>query len=78
MQQRQVTGAAGRAAGAAIRYDSAWAAARTVLAREGLGGLYKGLVPTLMRVVPQSAVTFVVYERVLAMLAGQREGVETG
>ena len=73
LQQRQVGTAV--AAGAAammggLRYDGGWAAARTVLAREGVGGLYKGLAPTLLRVVPQSAVTFVVYERVLSLLSG--------
>lgn len=32
---------------------------------EGLGGFYKGLGPSLLRVVPASAITFVVYEQTL-------------
>jgi solute carrier family 25 (mitochondrial folate transporter), member 32 len=76
LQQRQVGGIGGLGGGgggsgpaaASIRYDRGLAAARTVLAREGFAGLYKGLAPTLLRVVPQSALTFVVYERVLGLL----------
>jgi len=37
----------------------------STLRREGVRGLYKGLVPNLIRVMPQSAVTFLVYETVL-------------
>eukprot|EP00889_Picochlorum_renovo_P001055 jgi/Picre1/28085/NNA_001044.t1 len=36
--------------------------------REGIKGLYKGLVPNLLRVMPQSGVTFAVYEAVLQAL----------
>jgi len=36
--------------------------------REGIGGFYKGLVPNLMRVAPQSALTFLVYESVMRLL----------
>jgi len=63
MQQRQL------AAGVGPRYDAPLAALRTVLAREGARGLYKGLAPTLLRVVPQSAITLVVYERVVGALS---------
>lgn len=35
---------------------------------EGVRGFYKGLGPALLRVMPQSAVTLVVYEKVLAVL----------
>lgn len=36
--------------------------------REGLRGFYKGLGPALIRVMPQSAVTLVAYEKILSML----------
>ena len=39
-----------------------------LLQREGLGGLYKGLAPNVLRVMPQSALTFLVYESVLRAL----------
>ncbi len=36
--------------------------------REGVAGFYRGIGPALLRVMPQSAVTFVVYENVLRAL----------
>lgn len=42
------------------------------LQREGLGGFYKGLVPNVLRVMPQSALTFLVYESVMRLLAAQQ------
>ena len=59
---------AASASAAVVRYDRLASAFRTILAREGWGGFYKGLSPTLLRVVPQSALTFVAYERVLTLL----------
>jgi solute carrier family 25 (mitochondrial folate transporter), member 32 len=38
------------------------------LAREGVGGLYRGLLPNVLRVMPQSALTFMVYETVMNQL----------
>ena len=35
---------------------------------EGLRGFYRGLGPALLRVLPQSALTMTVYEKVLQML----------
>lgn len=46
-------------------------AARLTWAREGLGGFYKGLAPALIRVMPQSALTMVVYENVLRLIQQQ-------
>jgi hypothetical protein len=36
---------------------------------EGVGGLYKGLVPNTLRVLPSSAITFMVYEAVTKWLS---------
>ena len=55
----------------AVQYNSFVHAFRTILKREGFTGLYKGLVPNLLRVMPQSAVTFLVYETVMRLLASQ-------
>ena len=41
---------------------------RSIVRKEGLRGFYKGMVPNLMRTMPQSAVTFVVYEGILGAL----------
>lgn len=61
LQQRQETGRA-------VRYTSGWLALQVILRREGVGGLYKGLLPNVLRVMPQSALTFLVYEKVLDLL----------
>lgn len=43
-------------------YSGVWDVARTTLRREGLGGLYKGLTPNLLKVAPALSITWVVYE----------------
>lgn len=45
--------------------------------REGFAGLYKGLVPNVLRVMPQSALTFLVYESVMHYLS-ERSGSTAG
>ncbi|EMC96953.1 hypothetical protein BAUCODRAFT_32699 [Baudoinia panamericana UAMH 10762] len=44
------------------RYKGAWDVVRKVWAREGFVGFYKGLVPNIIRVLPSTCVTFLVYE----------------
>ncbi len=41
---------------------------RLTMQREGLRGFYKGLLPSLLRVIPQSAVTLVFYENIMRLL----------
>lgn len=60
-----------RSEGRALVYSSSWQAARLTWAREGLGGFYKGLAPSLARVMPQSAITLAVYEGIVALLERQ-------
>jgi hypothetical protein len=45
---------------------------KTVLAREGVKGLYKGWVLSVFKAAPTTGVTFAVYERALKQL-GQQE-----
>jgi solute carrier family 25 (mitochondrial folate transporter), member 32 len=52
----------------AIRYRSGMDVLRITWRREGVGGLYKGIVPNVLRVMPQSAVTFLVYETAMKYL----------
>lgn len=40
----------------------------SILRKEGLAGFYKGMVPNLMRTMPHSAITFVLYEGILRTL----------
>nr|ABK25070.1 unknown [Picea sitchensis] len=43
-------------------YTGMWDAVRRILQAEGLAGLYKGIVPSVIKAAPAGAVTFVVYE----------------
>ena len=52
----------------AIRYRGGMDVLRITLRREGWRGLYKGIVPNVLRVMPQSALTFLVYETVMRQL----------
>ena len=54
--------------GDALLYRNTAQTFRTIVAREGARGLYKGMGPHLLRVMPQSAITFLVYERTLQLL----------
>lgn len=54
----------------ALKYRGMVDVVRKTLAREGVGGLYKGLLPNVLRVMPQSALTFLVYESVMRQLGG--------
>lgn len=55
----------------AVQYRDGLATFRLILQREGAGGLYKGLVPNVLRVMPQSAITFLVYEKVMQLLEAE-------
>lgn len=57
----------------ALKYSSFTHVVRVTMRREGVSGFYKGLVPNLLRVMPQSAVTFLVYEAVLNALHHQSQ-----
>jgi hypothetical protein len=63
-----------RAEGRALVYSSSWQAVSLTWRREGLAGFYKGLAPSLMRVMPQSAITLMVYEGLVKLLDEQFGG----
>ncbi|KAB8343183.1 hypothetical protein FH972_022773 [Carpinus fangiana] len=46
-----------------------WTCLRTIVQQEGLGALYGGLTPHLLRVVPSAAIMFSVYEATLRIMA---------
>ncbi|GAB4848516.1 Folate transporter 1, chloroplastic, variant 2 [Ancistrocladus abbreviatus] len=50
------------------RYADSWHVVRETARFEGVQGFYKGITPNLLKNVPASAITFVVYENVLKML----------
>lgn len=57
-----------RSEGRAIVYNSSWQTLTVTWQREGLQGFYRGLVPSLMRTIPQSAVTLTMYEWLVKVL----------
>lgn len=50
------------------RYVNTWRTFQAIWRYEGFRGLYKGIVPNLLRVVPSSSLTFLVYESVMKFL----------
>ncbi|KAJ3042343.1 hypothetical protein HDV00_007477 [Rhizophlyctis rosea] len=48
--------------GARFQYNGMWDAWVTIIRQEGLKGLYAGMVPNYLKVVPATAVSFVTYE----------------
>jgi solute carrier family 25 folate transporter 32 len=60
-------------------YKGAWDVVRKVWRHEGLGGFYKGLGPNVVRVLPSTCVTFLVYENTkfyLPRIIGREEEPE--
>ncbi len=55
--------------GRTLVYRTTWEAVTLTWTREGFLGFYKGLVPSLLRVMPQSAITLVVYENILRVIS---------
>jgi len=54
-----------------VQYRDGLATFKLIMQRESTGGLYKGLVPNVLRVMPQSAITFLVYEKVMQLLEAE-------
>ncbi len=55
------------------RYLGFFSSLRCVVRREGFSGLYKGMVPNVLRTLPSSGVTFMVYESTRSFLSRGRE-----
>jgi solute carrier family 25 phosphate transporter 23/24/25/41 len=51
-------------------YASIWDACRKIYRFEGVGGFFKGMVPTYLKVVPSVAISFGTYE-VLKRVGGE-------
>ncbi|GMI68171.1 folate transporter 1 [Hibiscus trionum] len=50
------------------RYTNSWHVVKETARYEGFRGFYKGINPNLLRNVPASSITFLVYENVLKFL----------
>jgi solute carrier family 25 thiamine pyrophosphate transporter 19 len=51
---------------------------REILAREGLGGFYKGALPSIAKAAPAAAVTFACYDFFMRMLLAQAAAGSAG
>jgi solute carrier family 25 folate transporter 32 len=58
------------------KYQGAWDVMRKIAKREGIQGFYKGMGPNIVRVLPSTCVTFLVYENVKFYLPRVLDGVE--
>ncbi|KAF5843664.1 mitochondrial carrier domain-containing protein [Dunaliella salina] len=56
-----------------LTYKNSWQVMKLTWKHEGVRGFYKGLGPALLRVMPQSAITLVVYEKLLTLLKAQKQ-----
>jgi hypothetical protein len=65
-------------AGRALVYHTTREAVVLTWQREGLAGFYKGLAPSLLRVMPQSAITLAVYEGLLQWMNADASGEAGG
>ena len=45
------------------QYKSTWDAVKTIIAKEGVRGLYRGTLPNILKVAPAMSVSFVTYEQ---------------
>ena len=52
----------------AFPYTSTWHAFQMIVLHEGVPGLYKGMLPNLLKVAPAMGITFVVYEKTKELL----------
>lgn len=61
--------------GMGYRYSSVWDAVRVIVTEEGIRGLFKGIVPNLLKVAPSMASSWLSFELTRDLLAslGDRE-----
>ena len=62
----------------ALQYSGVADVVKKTFARECVVGFYKGLLPDVLRVMPQSALTFLVYESVMRQLSASSASGDGG
>ena len=56
--------------GLGYQYKSIWDAIKSIVAQEGLRGMYKGIVPNLLKVAPSMASSWLSFEMTRDFLIG--------
>lgn len=59
-------------------YKGIWDCARQVVRYEGVGGLYRGFSPCLMRAFPANAAAFLAYEQAMLALTSYQDSALSG
>ena len=59
--------------GMGYQYKSIWDAVRVIVTQEGIQGLYKGIVPNLLKVAPSMASSWISFEITRDLLLSMRE-----
>lgn len=59
--------------GMGYQYKSIWDAITVIVSQEGLRGLYKGIVPNLLKVAPSMASSWLSYEMTRDFFLGLQE-----
>ena len=59
--------------GMGYQYKSIWDAVRVIVTQEGIQGLYKGIVPNLLKVAPSMASSWLSFEITRDLLLSMRE-----
>lgn len=68
VRRRMQTQGFGRPAGEAPRYTGMLQCARSVLQQDGFLGLYRGLFPNYLKIIPAAGISFLVFEQVKTLL----------
>jgi len=61
--------------GLSYQYKSIWDAIATIIRQEGFRGLYKGIVPNLLKVAPSMASSWLSFELTRDFLVGMNDSV---
>ena len=56
--------------GLGYKYKSIWDAVKLIVAQEGVRGMYKGIIPNLLKVAPSMASSWLSFEVTRDMLVG--------
>lgn len=63
--------------GLGYKYKSIFDAVRVIVSQEGIKGMYKGIVPNLLKVAPSMATSWLSYEMTKDFLMSLRAPIET-
>ena len=51
-----------------LNYRSAWQTYKVIFRTEGMGGFYKGVIPSWLRIGPHTVITFLIFEKLRSLV----------